>query len=87
MKNTGHVRRPRVRLIAALLVTASAALVSGACAPKEEPPPRSAEQQRAADSTIGASRLPGAGGVKNAMAVSDSAARRKAELDSIARNP
>ena len=72
--------------MAAVVVLGSAI---NACSKTEEtpPPPRSAEQQRAVDSTIGASRLPGAGGVKNALAVSDSAARRKAEIDSIARNP
>ncbi|MDH5234685.1 MAG: hypothetical protein OEW77_06965 [Gemmatimonadota bacterium] len=67
----------------AVLVT-----VGAACSTKKEPPPpRTDAQKRAADSTLGASRIPGAAGVKNAMAVSDSAARRKATLDSMAANP
>ena len=78
----------RTKIVIALVGALVGALAS-ACAKPEEapPPPRSAAQQRAVDSTIGASRLPGAGGVRNALAVSDSAAKRKAELDSIARNP
>lgn len=61
-----------------------------ACGPKKEAAkaaPRTPEQQRAIDSTIGASNLPGARGVKGALAVSDSAAAKKALLDSIANNP
>jgi hypothetical protein len=55
----------------------------GACsAEKEAPPPIS---RRQSDSLIGASSLPGAQGAKGALAGSDSAARRKAVLDSIAR--
>jgi len=38
---------------------------------------------RARDSVIGESNLPGAAGVKGAMAVADSAAARNARLDSI----
>ena len=78
----------RTKIVIALVGALVGALAS-ACAKPEEapPPPRSAAQKRAVDSTIGASRLPGAGGVRNALAVSDSAAKRKAELDSIARNP
>jgi len=77
------------RMRASLVLAVAAALVAAACSKAEQPPPppRDAAQQRAVDSTIGASRLPGAGGVRNALAVSDSAAKRKAELDSIARNP
>jgi hypothetical protein len=46
--------------------------------------PRTKAQQRTIDSTIGESMLPGAGVAKRALAVSDSAARRQAVMDSIA---
>jgi hypothetical protein len=61
-----------------------------ACGPNNEAAkaaPRTPEQQRAIDSTIGASSLPGARGVRGALAVSDSAAAKKALLDSIANDP
>ena len=70
------------------LVVIAAVVVAAACSKAEPPPPpRDAAQQRKVDSTIGASRLPGAGGVRNALAASDSAAKRKALLDSLAQNP
>lgn len=82
-----HMRTRSVTIAAALAV----ALILGAstCAKGDESPPlsRTPEQQRAVDSTIGASSLPGAGGVRHALAGSDSAARRKAQLDSLARDP
>lgn len=65
-------------------------ILLAACSKAEEPAPaktRTAAEQRKIDSTLGASAIPGAGGVKQAMAVSDSAARRKAIQDSIANNP
>lgn len=43
--------------------------------------------QRERDSVIGASKLPGARGVKNAQAAADSAAARNARLDSIGGSP
>lgn len=60
-----------------------------ACGPKggDPAPPRTPEQQRAVDSTVGASALPGAGGVQGALRASDSAAARRAQLDSIAKAP
>ena len=60
-----------------------------ACSPKADTPPptRDAAAQRAVDSTIGASRLPGAQGVRGALKVSDSAAARRALMDSLAGNP
>ena len=45
-------------------------------------PPARTERER--DSTIAQSRLPGAAGVKATLKVSDSAAARRAALDSIA---
>lgn len=53
----------------------------------EHTPPRTAEQQRQSDSTIGASALPGARSVQGALRASDSAAARRAQLDSLARQP
>lgn len=77
--------RSRAPMILALVAGVA---IGAACSKKEEPPPpRTDAQKRAADSTLGASRLPGAPGVRNALAVSDSAARRKAMLDSMAREP
>ncbi len=65
-----------------------AALATGCSSrPEEQPAQRTPEQQRAIDSTIGASRLPGAAGVQGALAASDSAARRKALHDSLAAVP
>jgi hypothetical protein len=79
---SSHVKWP---VFVALAATVA---IGAACAKKDEPPPpRTDAQKRAADSTLGASRIPGAAGVTNAMAVSDSAARRKAVLDSMAANP
>ncbi|MBX3173755.1 MAG: hypothetical protein KF709_05050 [Gemmatimonadaceae bacterium] len=49
--------------------------------------PRTPEQQRAVDSTIGASGLPGSRGVQNALSAADSAAARQRRLDSIANAP
>lgn len=60
----------------------------GACAAEEAPkPPRTAEQQRAVDSTVGASALPGAGGVRGALAAQDSAKAKQAQLDSMMKTP
>jgi hypothetical protein len=41
--------------------------------------------QRARDSTVGASRLPGAAGVRGALRVTDSAAARNSRIDSLER--
>lgn len=72
-----------ISLIAALTLAA-------ACGPKKDeapPPPRTSAQQRTMDSTIGESMLPGARGVKGALAVSDSAAAKRKLEDSISKNP
>jgi hypothetical protein len=45
---------------------------------------RATMTQRQRDSAIGASKLPGAGGVRGALGASDSAAARNARLDSVA---
>ncbi len=64
-------------------------VIIAACGDTDEtpPPPRDAAQQRAADSTIGASKLPGAQGVQGAPKAADSAAARQRRLDSIANAP
>ena len=70
-------------------VLAIALAVASACGGKSSEPAaaRSAEEQRAADSTVGASNLPGARGVQGAMAAADSAAARKRVADSLAQQP
>ncbi len=73
------------RIVRLLLVTGSA--LAAACGPKTEAPeakPRTAAEQRTVDSTVGESNLPGARGVKGALAVSDSAAAKRRLADSIA---
>jgi hypothetical protein len=56
------------------------------CSPRREQP-EGAQGQRARDSVIGASRLPGAGGVRGALRATDSAAARRRLEDSVARAP
>jgi len=58
---------------------ALAALLAGC---KSSPPPARTEHER--DSLVAQSRLPGAAGVRAALKVSDSAAARRARLDSVA---
>lgn len=70
-----------------LLLTLSVPTLACSSKPEETAPPRAKAEQRAIDSTIGASSLPGARGVQGAIAVSDSAAAKRALEDSIARNP
>ena len=63
-------------------------LVLSLCGCTKERAERSAPaSERAHDSTIGASRLPGAQGVGGALRASDSAVSRRAQEDSIAANP
>ncbi len=65
------------------------AVATTACSSKPDTPapPRSQAEQRAVDSTIGASALPGARGVQGALKASDSAKARQAQLDSLAKQP
>lgn len=72
-----------------LIVLSTLFISAVACGSKKEeaPPMRSAEEQRKVDSTVGASALPGAQGVRGAMAASDSAAKRARELDSLSKLP
>jgi hypothetical protein len=69
------------------LIATSLVLVAAiACGSAAEEPAKPPLTQRQRDSVIGASSLPGAGGVRGAMAQSDSQRRRNARLDSIARD-
>jgi hypothetical protein len=62
-------------------------LALAGCSPKPEEGSRPQGTERERDSVIGASRLPGAGGVRGALRESDSAAARNARLDSVANQP
>ena len=77
--------RQLVTLSCGAALSLAAACGSGSDAPKV--PPGTAAQQRMVDSAIGESNLPGARGVKGALAVSDSAAAKRRMEDSIAINP
>jgi hypothetical protein len=55
--------------------------------PKSEEGSKPLRTERERDSVIGASRLPGAGGVRGALRESDSASARNARLDSVANQP
>jgi hypothetical protein len=49
-----------------------------------QPKSKVPQSQRSRDSVLGASKLPGARGVRGALGAADSAAARNARLDSIA---
>lgn len=70
-----------------LAITVIVVSLAAACGEKAAPPPRTDAQQRTVDSTIGASAIPGAGGVRGALAAQDSAKAKQAQLDSIMKNP
>jgi hypothetical protein len=75
-----RVMRLAVRCAAMLLVVAGAACAkanrSGAAG-------RDTLTQRERDSVLGASKLPGAAGIRGALRAQDSAAARNARIDSI----
>jgi hypothetical protein len=71
----------RVRLLRAGLWWLAVAACSGGAQQRH---PR---DERARDSVIGASQLPGAQGVRGALRTADSATARRAREDSIAREP
>ena len=56
-------------------------LLAQGCA-RPAPDDRRASSERERDSVLGASRLPGAGGVRGALRVADSAAARNTRIDS-----
>jgi hypothetical protein len=74
--------RPLPVLAALVLLIASAR-----CSPRPEEESKPLRTQRERDSVIGASKLPGARGVRGALGASDSAAARNARLDSVANKP
>ena len=61
-------------------------LASAACSPKSDDAKRP-RSERERDSVLGASRLPGATGVRGALRAQDSAAARNSRLDSVANQP
>jgi hypothetical protein len=63
------------------VLAATLLLLSSACQTERSAPARS---ERERDSVIGASRLPGAQGVRGALRAQDSAAARNAQYDSVA---
>jgi len=62
------------------IIAGLAVLPLAACGPGDSPP---AQTEGARDTAIAESGLPGAAGVKKALAVSDSATARRAREDSI----
>jgi hypothetical protein len=72
----------RAQLAALVLLLAPAG-----CTSREDGVAKPARTERERDSILGASRLPGAGGVRGALGASDSADARNARLDSLANQP
>lgn len=70
-----------MRTTAVILVLA---VVVSACRSAPPRDARTAAEERERDSTIGASRLPGAQGVSGALRAADSGAARRAREDSVA---
>ena len=63
------------------------AALSGCARPADRPNSRHDSSERQRDSALGASRLPGAAGVRHALEVSDSGAARRNREDSAASAP
>jgi hypothetical protein len=72
----------RIVVVAGLLF-----LALGCSSPDTAGRDQDPKSARARDSVLGASSLPGAEGVQRALEVADSAAARKALLDSLAQEP
>lgn len=73
-----------------LTITAAMALGMAACSKSHAAESATSKKpltERQRDSVIGASKLPGAGGVSAALRVSDSASAKRAREDSISSQP
>ena len=64
------------------LMAVLAVLAATGCGARDEVKPAARKTERERDSVLGASKIPGAGGVGAALRVSDSAAARRAREDS-----
>jgi hypothetical protein len=73
---------PAWRDVMRALMAAVTLFVITGCASRDEPKPAARKTERERDSVLGASKVPGAGGVGAALRVSDSAAARRAREDS-----
>jgi hypothetical protein len=73
-------------MVRSTALAATVLLLIAACAPGRDDSKRSATE-RERDSVLGASRLPGATGVRGALRAQDSAAARNSRLDSVANQP
>jgi hypothetical protein len=71
-----------MRILPALVGLIVLLAIAG-CGPRQDEGRRRPLSQRERDSVIGASQLPGAGGVRGAIRASDSAEARNARLDSV----
>jgi hypothetical protein len=79
LKPESSMPRPLARVSLVLLLT------SAACSSPDDSKRPASERER--DSVLGASRLPGATGVRGALRAQDSAAAQNARLDSVASQP
>jgi hypothetical protein len=71
-----------------VLITGGLLLATLGCSqPADRPNARNDRSQRQRDSVLGASRLPGAAGVRRALEVSDSGAVRRSREDSVTPGP
>jgi len=70
-----------------ILIAGVLLVFSASCGSQETPQQQEPTSQRTRDSAVAASGLPGAAGVGAAMSVADSAAARRARLDSLTQEP
>ena len=75
------------KMVRSVIVLTGGVFVFAACPGTDDTATQNAVDQRARDSAIAESNLPGAGGVRGALNVADSAAARQALLDSLSREP
>lgn len=75
------------KVVGRVIVLTGLVFVFAACPGEDETAAQAPVDQRARDSAIAESGLPGAHGVRGALDASDSAAARRALLDSLGREP